>query len=141
LNSDDDLGLHSLCVNTGILTDVESSSESADSNDRMDDSGDVGMSPDLDTAEGASDSGLNEPHVSVNDWQGVVEDVFHTKWPNNNWRILSRLLNIIGCTDRDSDVVLETIRNVDWTLSIPRNVAQLRQVEINAMGINKYDSH
>ena len=124
--------LHLLSVNTGELTDVDS--ESAGSNDSTDESCDVYMSPDHVTE---CDAQLNEPHMSVNDWQGVIEDVIQTKWPNNNWRILSRLLNIIGCTDRDSNVVLDTIRNIDWTLSIPRNVAELRQLEVNAMGINK----
>lgn len=122
VSTGDNADLQSLNLNCDL--DMDSESESSDSEQSHDDRGDF------------NNPGCHD-QPPVTDWQGVIEDVIHTNWPNTNWRILSRLLNIIGCTDRDSDVVLETIRSIDWTLSIPRNVAQLREVEIHAMGINK----
>lgn len=70
-------------------------------------------------------------------WQAVIDNLFKPKWPNANWTLLSRLLNIIGSTDRDSDVLLDTIRQLDWTASIPSNVAELRKVETEALGSNE----
>lgn len=70
-------------------------------------------------------------------WQSYVDDLFRPKWPNNNWNILSRLLNIIGCSDRDADVVLDSIRLLDWTVSIPKNISELRKVETVSLGSNE----
>ena len=70
-------------------------------------------------------------------WQAVVDNLFKPKWPNNNWSLLSRLLNILGSTDRDADVLIDTIRQIDWTTSIPNNVAELRKVERDSLGTNE----
>lgn len=72
------------------------------------------------------------------DWQAAIEDLIKPKWPNDNWTTISRLLNIIGSTDRDADVILDSIRSLDWTMSIPSNVAELRRFELEALGSNKY---
>ncbi len=71
------------------------------------------------------------------DWQAVVEDLMKTIWPNDNWKRMSRLFNIISCSDADADVILDTIRNLNWTVSLPSKVTELRQLEIAALGTNK----
>ena len=89
------------------------------------------------------DDDVNRGHAAearqVNgvNWQAEVEELFNPRWPNNNWCHLSRLLNIIGSSDLDADVLLETIRQLDWTISIPKNIAELRKIEIDSLGTNK----
>ena len=68
------------------------------------------------------------------DWQAVVDDLLQPAWPNDNWKLISRLLNIISCTDGDADVILDTVRRLNWTVSLPSKVAELRRLEMDALG-------
>lgn len=70
------------------------------------------------------------------DWQAVVDDLLQPAWPNDNWRLISRLLNIISCTDGDADVILDTVRRLNWTVSLPSKVSELRRLEMDALGKN-----
>jgi hypothetical protein len=86
---------------------------------------------------GPNDTESGNRYTEPINWQSYVDDLFKPKWPNNNWNILSRLLNIIGCSDRDADVVLDSIRLLDWTVSIPKNISELRKVEAVSLGSNE----
>lgn len=79
----------------------------------------------------------SEPNpAEVPDWQAVVDDLLQPAWPNENWKLISRLLNIISCTDGDADVILDTVRRLNWTVSLPSKVCELRRLEMDALGRN-----
>ena len=122
--------------------DGKSYTESVAALEEQEDSGEMDLNSDSVPSandEGIHDAAAAEPQQPQpnTDWQSVVDDLFTSTWPNSNWSVISRLLNIIACTDRDADVVLDTFRKLDWTLSIPTNVAELRRVEKESLGTNK----
>jgi hypothetical protein len=82
-------------------------------------------------------AGRSDDESTKFNWQTYIDDLLKPQWPNHNWNLLSRLLNILGCSDRDADVVLDTIRQLDWTVSIPKHVAELRKVETLSLGSKK----
>lgn len=113
-----------------------------DSQDRHDPDQDNLPVPDIFPAGNILPGKTPSPHEQhsddIIDWQSIIEDTIKPKWPNGNWTTISRLLNVIGSTDRDADVILDSIRTLDWTQSIPSSVAELRRFENEALGTNKF---
>jgi hypothetical protein len=55
------------------------------------------------------------------------------KWPNINYKIISRLCNCLSLSDRDCDLLIEEIRKLNVSMSIPVNVRDLRKAEQDAI--------
>ena len=55
------------------------------------------------------------------------------KWPNINYQIISRLCNCLSLSDRDCDMLIEEIKNLNVSMSIPVNVRDLRKAEQDAI--------
>ena len=55
-------------------------------------------------------------------------------WPNDNWRLLSKVVNSCHMSDREGNFFLETLRSIDFSKSIPNNISVLRNFEAVHVG-------
>ena len=55
-------------------------------------------------------------------------------WPNENWRISSKLVNACRMSDSDANLFLDTMRMMDPRLGIPKNILELRKFERSNLG-------
>lgn len=58
-----------------------------------------------------------------------VDDEDRVLWPNDNWRLVSKLVNSCQMSDGDATLLLDTMRSIDSRLSIPRSIRDLRKFE------------
>jgi hypothetical protein len=57
------------------------------------------------------------------------EDSTPTMWPSPNYERLSRLVNCLSLSDRDTSMLLEEISKLDHSETIPRTVKELKKAE------------
>ena len=55
-------------------------------------------------------------------------------WVNDNWRLVSRIMNTCHMSDPEGEVFLSTLRMIDFTKSIPPNVRAIRKFEAAHVG-------
>lgn len=55
-------------------------------------------------------------------------------WANDNWRLVSRIMNMCRMSDPEGEVFLSTLRMIDFTKSIPPNVRAIRKFEAAHVG-------
>jgi hypothetical protein len=55
-------------------------------------------------------------------------------WTNDNWRLVSRIMNMCHMSDPEGDVFLSTLRMIDFTKSLPPNVRAVRKFEAAHVG-------
>lgn len=56
------------------------------------------------------------------------------QWPNDNWRLVSKLINACRMSDGDAEMLLKTLKSIDPRLSIPRHIRELRKFERRNIG-------
>ena len=62
-------------------------------------------------------------------WEENMKAKMKAEWPNKNWEIISQFCNSMCMADRDFDVFLACIRQLDSNLSIPVSIRELRRAE------------
>lgn len=55
-------------------------------------------------------------------------------WTNDNWRLVSKALNVCRMSEPEGDFFLATLRMIDFTKSIPPNVRAVRNFEKAHLG-------
>ena len=78
-------------------------------------------------------SQLREGERGHDDYENQIRDVEALRWPNRNFEIFSKIANCLALGDADLDFLISELSRLDPILQSPKNSADLRRSEVEAL--------